>query len=155
MAVEKYLEFLLLKRSCFFSPEIRKPNFAHLPFQKNRRRRRCKLSIIASMLACNSVELRCSILACTYQWLQVAETAFTDKEWYDNFRASKTTFEYIVSRIEDEIGHQDTSMLNFGSARQIVYTYHFTGPGLDFQECVPILSVLGGQSTGKILAWYG
>ena len=26
---------------------------------------------------------------------------------YDNFPVSKATFEYIVSQIEDEIGHQD------------------------------------------------
>ena len=31
---------------------------------------------------------------------------------------------------------------NFGLARQIVYTYHFTGPGIDFKEPVPILSAL-------------
>lgn len=46
------------------------------------------------------------------------ETAFTDKEWYDNFRVSKTTFEYIVSQIEDEIGRQDTSMRKAISPRK-------------------------------------
>ena len=88
------------------------------------------------MLACNFVELRCWTLACTDQCFQVAETAFTDKEWYDNFRASKTTFEYIVSRIEDEIGRQDTSML-----MSKILVQH--GKSHDFQERVPILSVLG------------
>ena len=86
MADEKYLEFLLLKRSCFFTPDIRRPNCTHLSFQKNRRRRRYKLSINVSMLACNFVVRRCWTLACTDQWFQVAETAFTSEEWCDNFR---------------------------------------------------------------------
>ena len=63
------------------------------------------------MQACSSVERRCWTLARTDQGFQVVETAFTDKEWYDNFCVSKTTVEYIVSRIEDEIGRQDTSGL--------------------------------------------
>ena len=67
--------------------------------------------IIMSMLACNSVERRCWTLACTDQWFQMVEMAFIVKEWYDNFCVSKTTVEYIASRIEDEIDRQDTSGL--------------------------------------------
>ena len=77
------------------------------------------------MLACNSVERRC-----TDQGFQVVETAFTNKEWYDNFRLSKTTFEYIVSRIEDEIGRQDTSGLSvkfwFSTANRLHLAFYRT-----------------------------
>lgn len=119
MADEKYLEFLLLKRSSVFSKGITKSSFSSLSFQKNRKRRRIyKLLIIASVLACNTIERRFWTLARTDQWFQIVETAFTDKEWYDNFRVSKTTFEYIVSQIEDEIGRQDTSMRKAISPRK-------------------------------------
>ena len=33
---------------------------------------------------------------------RTVETTSNNEEWYDNFRVSKTTFEYIVWRIEDE-----------------------------------------------------
>lgn len=119
MADEKYLEFLLLKRSSVFSKGIMMSSFSSLSFQKNRKRRRIyKLLIIASVLACNTIERRFWTLARTDQWFQIVETAFTDKEWYDNFRVSKTTFEYIVSQIEDEIGRQDTSMRKAISPRK-------------------------------------
>ena len=119
MADEKYLEFLLLKRSSVFSKGIMMSSFSSLSFQKNRKRRRIyKLLIIASVLACNTIEQRFWTLARTDQWFQIVETAFTDKEWYDNFRVSKTTFEYIVSQIEDEIGRQDTSMRKAISPRK-------------------------------------
>ena len=37
------------------------------------------------------------------QWFEIVETAFTEKEWYDNFRVSRSTFDYIVREIQDEI----------------------------------------------------
>ena len=43
-------------------------------------------------------------------WFEMVERAFTDKEWYDNFRVSKETFEYIVPEIENEITRKDTRM---------------------------------------------
>ena len=110
MADEKYLVFLLLKRSCFFSPEIRKPTFAHLLFQKNRRRRRYKLFIIYCINA--------SLQFCRAKMLDIGphrsmvlgnrnSIHLQGLVLYDNFPVSKATFEYIVSQIEDEIGHQD------------------------------------------------
>ena len=37
------------------------------------------------------------------QWFEIVETAFTETEWYDNFRVSRSTFDYIVREIQDEI----------------------------------------------------
>ena len=37
------------------------------------------------------------------------ETAFTKKEWYDNFRVSHSTFEYIVGEIQVEIVRKDAT----------------------------------------------
>ena len=33
---------------------------------------------------------------------------FTDRQWYENFRVSRETFQYIVSEVEHEIRRQDT-----------------------------------------------
>ena len=110
MAGEKYLEFLLSGRSPVFSQEIRKTSFFSSSHQKNRRRRRFKLFIFASMLACNSIERRCWVLPCSDRWFQIVETVFTDKEWYDNFCVSKATFQFIVSEIEAETVRKNTAM---------------------------------------------
>lgn len=66
--------------------------------------------IFASLLACNSIERRCWVLPRSDRWFQIVETAFTDKEWYDNFRVSKATFQFIVSEIEAEIVRKNTAM---------------------------------------------
>ena len=42
------------------------------------------------------------------EWLYMAETAFTDKQWYENFRVSRETFQYIVSEVIHDIRRQDT-----------------------------------------------
>ena len=38
----------------------------------------------------------------------MAETTFTDRQWYENFRVSRETFQYIVSEVIHEIRRQDT-----------------------------------------------
>ena len=118
MADEKYLEFLLSRRSPVFSQEIRKTSFFCSSIQKNRRRRRFKLFIFASLFACNSIERRCWVLPRSDRWFQIVETAFTDKEWYDNFRVSKATFQFIVSEIEAEIVRKNTAMRKAVSPRK-------------------------------------
>ena len=40
--------------------------------------------------------------------LHMAETTFTDKHWYENFRVSRETLRYIVSEVKHEIRRQDT-----------------------------------------------
>lgn len=42
------------------------------------------------------------------EWPHMAETTFTDRQWYENFRVSMETFQYIVSEVEHEIRRQDT-----------------------------------------------
>ena len=42
------------------------------------------------------------------EWLHVAETTFTDWQWYENFCVSREPFRYIVSEVEHEVLRQDT-----------------------------------------------
>ena len=46
------------------------------------------------------------------------ETAFTEKEWYDNFHVSRLTFHDIVREIQDEIVRKDTPMRKAVSPRK-------------------------------------
>ena len=59
--------------------------------------------IVLSVLA--SIERRFWTLAQSGHWFEIVETAFTEKEWYDNFRISRSTFDYmyIVREIQDKI----------------------------------------------------
>ena len=58
---------------------------------------------VLSVLACTSIEGQFWTLIRSGQWFEIVETAFTEKEWYDNFRVSGSTFDYIVREIQDEI----------------------------------------------------
>lgn len=103
MADEKFLEFLLIRRPHVFQQKIRKSTFLSTALQKNRKRRRYRLLFILSVLTCTSIERRVWTLTRSGQWFEIVETAFIDKEWYDNCRVSKSTFDYIVREIQDEI----------------------------------------------------
>ena len=46
------------------------------------------------------------------------ETAFTEKEWYDNFHISRSTFDDIVREVQDEIVQKDTPMHKAVSPRK-------------------------------------
>ena len=118
MADEKFLEFLLIRRPHVFQQKIRKSTFLSTALQKNRKRRRYRLLIVLSVLACTSIERRFWTLTRSGQWFEIVETAFTEKEWYDNFRVSRSTFDYIVREIQDEIVRKDTPMRKAVSPRK-------------------------------------
>ena len=48
---------------------------------------------ILSVLARICTERRFWKLTRSGQWFEIVDTAFTEKEWYDNFRVSNSTFE--------------------------------------------------------------
>ena len=59
--------------------------------------------IVLSVLTCTSIEQWFWTLTRSGHWFEIVETAFTEKEWYDNFRISRSMFDYIVREIQDEI----------------------------------------------------
>ena len=80
------------------------------------------LILMAAMLACNCpIERRFWMLTRSGHWFEMVKIVFTDKEWYDNFRVSKETFQNIVSEIEDEIVHKDTRTIFIRAVPNILY----------------------------------
>ena len=79
MADEKFLEFLLIRRPHVFQQKIRKSTFLSTALQKNRKRRRYRLLIVLSVLACTSTERRFWTLTRSGQWFEIVERAFTEK----------------------------------------------------------------------------
>ena len=99
MADETFLEFLRKRRLHVFPQKIRKSTFLSTALQKNRERRRySRLLFILSVLACTCTERRFWKLTRSGQWFEPVDTAFTEKEWYDSFRVSNSTFELIHCR---------------------------------------------------------
>ena len=63
--------------------------FSPLLYRRTEKSRRYRLLIVLSVLACTSTERRFWTLTRS-QWFEIVETAFTEKEWYDNFRCPST-----------------------------------------------------------------
>ena len=60
------------------------------------------------------------------EWSHMAETTFKDRQWYENFRVSRETFQYIVSEVEHEICRQDTKFRKaiWPSTKVAIFLYH-------------------------------
>ena len=101
-----------------FQQKIRKSTFLWTALQKNRKRQRYRLLIVLSVLACTSFGRQFWTLTQSSQWFEIVETAFTEKEWYDNFHVSRSTFDDIVREIQDEIVRKDTPMHKTVSRRK-------------------------------------
>ena len=147
MAEEKYLEFLLLKRSPIFREisSLRSGKCSSLVsvFRQRRKRRYKLLLAIAAVLACNfPVDRRFWMAARSDQWFVIAETSFSDEEWYDNFHVSKETFQYIVSEIENEIVRKDTRMRKAISPRKrVAITLYYLGSTAEYRTIANLFGV--------------
>ena len=64
--------------------------------------------LVAVMLTNPPIDRSVWSLRRSTEWLYMAETTFTDRQWYENFRVSRETFQYIVSEVIHEIRRQDT-----------------------------------------------
>ena len=101
-----------------FQQKIRKLTFLSTALQKNRKSRKYRLLFVLSLLPCTSIERQFWTLTQNGQWFEIVETPFTEKEWYDNFRISKSMFDYIVREIQDEIVQKNTPMRKAISPRK-------------------------------------
>ena len=114
--------------------------------------------LIAAMLACNCpIERRFWMLIRSGHWFEMVKTVFMDKEWYDNLRFYKETFQNIVSEIEDKIVRKDTAMRKAISSRKKLiwhgqsFTLHISSePGQVFGNAYQF-----HPCTGEILARHG
>ena len=46
----------------------------------------------------------------SFAWFEMVENHFTDDQWYENFRVTKGTFAFILSKVTEDISHMDTVM---------------------------------------------
>jgi hypothetical protein len=82
--------------------------------------KRRKMEILQAILACafypriREVWMRPPSSA----WFEMVETYFTDDQWYENFRETKGTFAFILSKINLDISHKDTVMRNAVPAKR-------------------------------------
>ena len=75
-------------------------------------------------------------------WFDMVERAFTDKEWYDNFRVSKETFEYIVSEIENEIARKDTRMRKaIPSRKRVTIALYYLGSTAEYRTIANLFCI--------------
>lgn len=51
-------------------------------------------------------------------WFDIADTQFHEQQWYENFRVTRDTFQFILNKIEDEITGRDTTMHRAVSAQR-------------------------------------
>ena len=51
-------------------------------------------------------------------WFDIADTQFDDHQWYENFRISRDTFQFILNEIEGDIMRRDTTMRRAVSAKR-------------------------------------
>ena len=64
--------------------------------------------LVAMMLTKPPIDRSVWSLRRSSEWLHMAETTFTDRQWCKKFCISRETFQYIVSDVEHEIHRQDT-----------------------------------------------
>ena len=136
MAEEKYLEFLLIRRPpiSWEISNLRRGTSRILAYTKRKRRHRL-LMITAAVLACNfHVDRQVWTVSRSSHWFEMLETAFSDEEWYGNFRLSRQTFHFLMTEIEGEIARKDTNMRQaFSSRKRLAITLCYLGSTAEYR----------------------
>jgi hypothetical protein len=75
-------------------------------------------------------------------WFEMVETYFTDDQWYENFRVTKGTFAFILSKINLNILHKDTVMRNAVPAkRRLAITLYFLASTAEYKTIANLFGV--------------
>ena len=75
-------------------------------------------------------------------WFEMVETYFTDDQWYENFRVTKGTFAFILSKINLDISHKDTVMQNAVPAkRRLAITLYFLASTAEYKTIANLFGV--------------
>jgi hypothetical protein len=78
----------------------------------------------------------------TSAWFEMVETYFTDDQWYENFRVTKGTFAFILSKINLDISHKDTVMQNAVPAkRRLAITLYFLASTAEYKTIANLFGV--------------
>ena len=67
---------------------------------------------------------------------------FTDDQWYENFRVTKGTFAFILSKVNEEISHKDTVMPNAVPAKiRLAITLYFLASTAEYKTIANLFGV--------------
>ena len=76
------------------------------------------------------------------EWLYMAETTFTDRQWYENFRVCRETFQYIVSEVIHEIRRQDTMFRKaFCPSTKVAILLYYLGAIAEYRTIANLFGV--------------
>ena len=108
--VATLLPFPFMRRVTPFSGE----NSAEIlnRFRRKRRRKmfRWSMLLVAIIMSQCTIERTIWQLPRTGAWFQLALNEFSDQEWYENFRLSRATFQFLVEELKPVLKLQDTKM---------------------------------------------
>ena len=67
-------------------------------------------------------------------WFEMVDDAYNDELWYANFRVTKGTFEFILSKIEQDIVHHNTRLREAVSAkRRLAVTLYYLASTAEYR----------------------
>ena len=86
--------------------------------KKKRRKEKCLFAAMAHV-ACQNFRKRSLWVGPSNQaWFDMADTEFDEQQWYENFRVTRDTFQFILNEIKREITRRNTPMRQAISARR-------------------------------------
>lgn len=70
----------------------------------------------------------------SFAWFEMAETHFTDDQWYGNFRVTKGTFAFLLSKVNEDISRMDTVMRKAISGKhRLAVTLYFLASTAEYR----------------------
>ena len=109
---------------------------------RSKKRKRLLLALSAIILYNPPIDRRVWILPRTDHWYSIVQKKLSDKEWYENFRVSRETFNYILSEISTDISHQDTKLRKaVPSAKRLAITLYYLGSTAEYRTVANLFGV--------------
>ena len=86
--------------------------------RKKKRKEKWLFAAMAHVVCQNFRERSLWVRPSNQAWFDMAETEFDEQQWYENFRVTRDTFQFILNEIEREIRRRNTPMRQAISARR-------------------------------------
>ena len=78
----------------------------------------------------------------TDAWFLLADEFYTDVQWYENFRVSKETFNFVVSAIEDEVKRKTTILRQpISVQKRVAITFYYLSSTAEYRTIANLFGV--------------
>ena len=78
----------------------------------------------------------------SFAWFEMVENHFTDDQWYENFRVTKGSFAFILSKVTEDISHMDTVMRNAVPPKhRLAITLYFLASTAEYKTIANLFGV--------------